>query len=150
MDLYRAQSRLLRIVNTLYCLEGVSCSEDRLVLRCDATHQTTIRSEQPNLGIPTAKQQASSRASLAGRKDRAPAAARDGGHAITRHDQLPHDMPTHVHVPLHHLPSRPYLDLIFFRFWYCNTFVFIWQILSNHRVIRFKRFVSWFINKLYN
>jgi hypothetical protein len=41
------------------------------------------------------------------------------------------------------------LDPIFFGFWHCNIFVFIWQILSNHRVTRLKKFVSRFTDKLF-
>jgi hypothetical protein len=32
----------------------------------------------------------------------------------------------------------------------CNTFVVIWQNLSNHELIRLKRFISTFTDKLYN
>jgi len=35
-------------------------------------------------------------------------------------------------------------------FRYCSTFVCLWQILSNHRLIKVKRFISWFIGKLCN
>ena len=45
---------------------------------------------------------------------------------------------------------RPCLVGKNFRFWYCSTFVCLWQILSNHRLIRVKRFISQFTNKLYN
>ena len=38
----------------------------------------------------------------------------------------------------------------FFGFQYCSIFVFIWQILFNHRLTRFKRFISWFTDKLCN
>jgi len=38
----------------------------------------------------------------------------------------------------------------FFGFQYYSTFVFIWQTLSNHKVTRFKRFVSRFTDKLCN
>jgi hypothetical protein len=37
-----------------------------------------------------------------------------------------------------------------FGFGYCSTFRFIWQFVSNHGLIRLKRFVSWFITKLCN
>ena len=37
-----------------------------------------------------------------------------------------------------------------FGFRYCSIFVFIWQILSNHKLTRIKRFVSWFTDKLCN
>ena len=39
------------------------------------------------------------------------------------------------------------------KFWkigYCSTFVFIWQLLFNHRLIRLKTFVSRFPTKLCN
>jgi hypothetical protein len=36
-----------------------------------------------------------------------------------------------------------------FRFRYCSTFVCLWQILSNYRLIRVKRFISRFTGKLY-
>jgi len=42
------------------------------------------------------------------------------------------------------------LHAFFFWFWHYSTFVCIWQTLSNHRITRFKRFVSRFIGKLYN
>jgi len=42
------------------------------------------------------------------------------------------------------------LDSIFFGFWHCNTFVFIWQTLSNYGVTRLKTFVSRFTCKLCN
>jgi hypothetical protein len=32
----------------------------------------------------------------------------------------------------------------------CSTFVVIWQNLSNYELIRLKRFISNFTNKLYN
>jgi hypothetical protein len=32
----------------------------------------------------------------------------------------------------------------------CSTFVVIWQNLSNHKLIRLKRFISTFTDKLYN
>jgi hypothetical protein len=35
-------------------------------------------------------------------------------------------------------------------FWYCSTFVCIWQLVSNHELISLKRFVSWFTTKLCN
>jgi hypothetical protein len=35
-------------------------------------------------------------------------------------------------------------------FWYCSTFVCIWQLVSNHELINLKRFVSWFTTKLCN
>ena len=38
----------------------------------------------------------------------------------------------------------------FFWKWYCSTFVVIWQLVSNHSLIRFKRFVSWILFKLCN
>ena len=38
----------------------------------------------------------------------------------------------------------------FASFFYCNTFVFIWQTLSNHGVTRLKRFISQISGKLYN
>jgi len=45
-----------------------------------------------------------------------------------------------------------YIVLIqnFFGFWYCSSFVFIWQTLYNHGVTRLKRFVSRFTYKLCN
>jgi hypothetical protein len=45
---------------------------------------------------------------------------------------------------------RGCLDSKNLEFWYCNTFVCIWQLVSNNRLIRFKRFVSWFTTKLCN
>jgi hypothetical protein len=45
---------------------------------------------------------------------------------------------------------RSCLDSKSFLFWYCSTFVFIWQTLSNHRVTRLKRFVLRFPGKLCN
>jgi hypothetical protein len=38
----------------------------------------------------------------------------------------------------------------FFGFGYCSTVVYICQLMSNHGLIRLKRFVSWFSTKLYN
>jgi hypothetical protein len=38
----------------------------------------------------------------------------------------------------------------FFGFDYCSTFVCICQVVSNHELIRLKRFVSWFSTKLCN
>jgi hypothetical protein len=38
----------------------------------------------------------------------------------------------------------------FLRFGYCSTFVCIWQLMSNHRLIWRKRFVLWFTTKLCN
>jgi hypothetical protein len=37
-----------------------------------------------------------------------------------------------------------------FKFRYCSTFVCLWQIISNHKLIRIKRFISRFTGKLYN
>jgi hypothetical protein len=57
-------------------------------------------------------------------------------------------------------PSRPWICWVpwlhqkftmkIFRFGYCSIFRFIWQFVSNHRLIRLKRFVSWFTTKLCN
>jgi hypothetical protein len=33
---------------------------------------------------------------------------------------------------------------------HCSVFVVIWQLVSNHSLIRIKRFVSWISSKLYN
>jgi hypothetical protein len=38
----------------------------------------------------------------------------------------------------------------FFGKHYCSNFVVIWQVLSDHGLTRFKRFVSWISSKLYN
>ena len=40
--------------------------------------------------------------------------------------------------------------LKFFGFRYCSTFVCLWQIFSNHRLTRIKRFISRFTGKLCN
>ena len=38
----------------------------------------------------------------------------------------------------------------FFEFWYYSTFVVIWQLISNHELIRLKRFILSFNVKLCN
>jgi hypothetical protein len=55
------------------------------------------------------------------------------------------------------LPLRPEISLMTWAFvnfflekWYYSTFVVIWQLVSNHSLIRLKRFVSWISSKLCN
>ena len=57
---------------------------------------------------------------------------------------------TRVHVCWITCHSGLCLVREFWKFDYCSTFVFIWQLVFNHGLIRLKTFVSQFPTKLYN